>query len=191
MLELSNNETKRNKILGETYFRNSPTEKKIIFLLKTWATKLTCSFSNCFCFNDFHKKSYISSTLKVTWLTFVFGIFWNQNNKVMRQYHGLKQRRRTLRIHISLAPFGRKCQCSINFARWKFFKGKFWYILTETTTKKTKDIKVWNNQVFANTGHAVRLISAKIKWKMKEMERKKLFKIRTQLQNLIWSPLMS
>ena len=62
-----------------------------------------------------------SSTLKVTWLIFFFGIFWNQNNKVMRQYHGLKQRRRTRRIHISLAPFGRKCQCSINFATWKNF----------------------------------------------------------------------
>ena len=61
------------------------------------------------------------STLKVTWLIFFFGIFWNQNNKVMRQYHGLKQRRRTRRIHISLAPFGRKCQCSINFATWKNF----------------------------------------------------------------------
>ena len=60
------------------------------------------------------------STLKVTWLTFVFGIFCNQNNKVMRQYHGLKQRRRTLRIPIRNAPLGRKCQCSINFARWNF-----------------------------------------------------------------------
>ena len=41
-------------------------------------------------------------------------------------HHVLKQIRGLLRIPIRSAPFGRKCQCSINFARWKFFKEKFW-----------------------------------------------------------------
>ena len=35
--------------------------KNIFLLLKTWATKLTCNFSRCFCFNGFHKKTYIFS----------------------------------------------------------------------------------------------------------------------------------
>ena len=41
-------------------------------------------------------------------------------------HHVLKQIRGLLRIPTRSAPFGRKCQCSINFARWKFFKEKFW-----------------------------------------------------------------
>ena len=50
--------------------------------------------------------------------------------------------------------------------------------------QKCKDFKVWINQVFDNTGHAVRLISAKLKWKMKEMERKKCSKLERIIKNV-------
>ena len=62
------------------------------------------------------------STLKVTWLNFVFGIFWNQKRAwscIMHRHHVLKQIRGLLRIPIRIP-------IRINFARWKFFKEKFW-----------------------------------------------------------------
>ena len=68
------------------------------------------------------------STLKVTCWIFVFGIFWNQPKEsvVLHRHQVVKQIRGLLRIPIRNAPFGRKCQCSIKFATWKFCKEKFW-----------------------------------------------------------------
>ena len=78
----------------ETFCRTwkFPAKRYMYNFYSTFAREGPLPLPNCFfCYTR------PSSTLKVTWLNFVFGFFWNQNNKVMRQYHGLKQRRRTLR----------------------------------------------------------------------------------------------
>ena len=56
----------------------------------------------------------------------VFSETKRERGHASTSHHVLKQIRGLLRIPIRSAPFGRKCQCSINFARWKFFKEKFW-----------------------------------------------------------------
>ena len=55
-----------------------------------------------------------------TSVLFFFSYFVEPKESLVKhRHHVVKQIRGLVRIPFSNAPFGRKCQCSINFARWK------------------------------------------------------------------------